>query len=158
MKKYVLYLNSILSFKFLYLKNFLYLWMCFRILVVKKTYVINLLGLLITHRILFIYCTWWLTSVMELNLLISSLCSWLKHYLRQIYVWLLKGRNPSTTALRWFAGGTAHIVFIHIPSVVKPVHIFMVTNKDSKTFSMTELCLHHKYIYIYIYNSTRHFF
>ena len=38
---------------------------------------------------------------------------------------------------------TAHIVFIHIPSVaVKPVHIFMVRNRVCKNCLMAELCFH----------------
>ena len=41
-----------------------------------------------------------------------------------------------------FASDTAHILFIHITSVVKSVHIFMVRNKVSKSCLMVELCLH----------------
>ena len=42
----------------------------------------------------------------------------------------------------WFASDTAHIVFIHIPSAVKPVHIFMVRNRVSKSHLMAQLCFH----------------
>ena len=34
------------------------------------------------------------------------------------------------------------LVFIHIPSVVKPVHIFMARNRVSKSCLMAELCFH----------------
>ena len=44
--------------------------------------------------------------------------------------------------LRLFASDTAHILFIHIPSVVKPVHIFMTRNRVSKSCLMTEPCFH----------------
>ena len=39
----------------------------------------------------------------------------------------------NNTALRWFVSDTAHIVFIHLPSLVKPVHIFMAKNRVSKS-------------------------
>ena len=48
----------------------------------------------------------------------------------------------SSTALRWFTSDTAHIVFIHIPSVMKPVHIFMARNRVSKSCLMAELYFH----------------
>ena len=35
-----------------------------------------------------------------------------------------------------------HIVLIHIPSVVKPVHIFMVWNRVAKNCLIAELCFH----------------
>ena len=53
-----------------------------------------------------------------------------------------KGQNMSATALRWFPSDTVHIVFIHIPSMVKPVDIFMVRNRVSKSCLMAELCFH----------------
>ena len=72
-------------------------------------------------------------------------------------VWL----NAPAFALRWFTSDTAHFVFIHIASVVKPVHIFMARNKVSKSCLMAELCFYrfvlfscvqiYMYIYIYIY-------
>ena len=72
------------------IKNVLYLTYCgyaFRILVVNKTYIANLLGLLIPSRVWFIHIVhvvhghW---HSIESNLLISSLWSWLKYYLHQI--------------------------------------------------------------------------
>ena len=42
----------------------------------------------------------------------------------------------SATALRWFASDTEHIVFIHVPSVLKPVHIFMARDRVSKSCLM----------------------
>ena len=36
---------------------------------------------------------------------------------------------------------TAQIVLIHITSVVKLVHIFMATDRISKSYLMTELCI-----------------
>ena len=53
-----------------------------------------------------------------------------------------KGQNTSATALRWFASATADIVFIHIPSMVKPVHTFMTRNRVFKSCLMVELCFH----------------
>ena len=53
----------------------------------------------------------------------------------------LLSSSPST-ALRWFGSDTAHIVLIHIPSTVKPVHIFMARNRVSKSSLMAELCFH----------------
>ena len=44
--------------------------------------------------------------------------------------------------MTWFTSGTAHILFIHIPFVVKPVPIFMARNKISKSCLMAELCFH----------------
>ena len=41
-----------------------------------------------------------------------------------------------------FASDTAHNVFIHITSMVKSVHIFMVRKKVSKSCLMVELCIH----------------
>ena len=35
-----------------------------------------------------------------------------------------------------------HIVFIHILSAVKPVHIFMVWNRVAKNSLIAELCFH----------------
>ena len=70
-------------------KNILYLKRCgyvFSILVVDKTYVINLLGLLIPSWIPFLYIVHAYWHSVESNLLISSLWSWLKYYLRQIYI------------------------------------------------------------------------
>ena len=49
----------------------------------------------------------------------------------------------AATSLRWFASNTAHIVIIHIPSVVKPVHIFMARNRVCKSCLMTEVCFYH---------------
>ena len=46
------------------------------------------------------------------------------------------------TALKWFASGFAHFGFIHITSVVKPVHIFVVRNRISKSCLLTEPCFH----------------
>ena len=72
-------------------KNILYLKRCgyvFSILVVDKTYVINLLGLLIPSWIRFIYIVHGYWHSVESNLLISSLWSWLKYYLRQIYIYI----------------------------------------------------------------------
>ena len=70
----------------------------------------------------------------------------------------------SPAALRWFAHDTVHIVLIHIPSVVKLVHISVARNRFFKSCLMTELCSHHflhfdcvqisVYIYIYIYTHT----
>ena len=40
------------------------------------------------------------------------------------------------------ASDSAHHVFIHIPSVLKPVHIFMARNRVSKSCLMVELCFH----------------
>ena len=34
-------------------------------------------------------------------------------------------------------------MFIHIPFVVKPVHIFMMKNRVSKSCLMAELCFYH---------------
>ena len=56
---------------------------------------------------------------------------------------------------------TAHIVFIHIPSVaVKPVHIFMVRNRVCKNCLMAELfplfCAFWLYFNILIYISSYH--
>ena len=51
----------------------------------------------------------------------------------------MKGRNASGTALRWFASDTAHIVFMHIPSMVKPVHIVMGRNRVFKSCLMASL-------------------
>ena len=55
---------------------------------------------------------------------------------------VLKGRNASTTAPIWFASDTAHIMFIHITSAVKPVHILMAGNRVSKSCLMAGLCFH----------------
>ena len=60
---------------------------------------------------------------------------------------------------RWFVSDTAHIVSMHIPSVVKPVYILMVRNRVSKSCLMADLYFHRFvhfncfpiYIYIYIY-------
>ena len=41
---------------------------------------------------------------------------------------------------------TAHIVFIHILSVVKPVYIFMTRNRVSKSCLMAEFCFH-RFVY-----------
>ena len=55
------------------------------------------------------------------------------------------------------ASDTAHIVFIHVPSVLKPAHIFMARNRVSKSCLMAELCLDcfvdfdWLLIYVYIY-------
>ena len=51
-------------------------------------------------------------------------------------------KNVDTTALRWFASDTAHIVFIHILSVVKPVHIFMARSRICKSCLTVELYFH----------------
>ena len=48
--------------------------------------------------------------------------------------------SASATALRRFASVTAHIIFIHITSVEKPVHIFMARNRVSKSCLLGELC------------------
>lgn len=50
--------------------------------------------------------------------------------------------SASATALRRFASVTAHIIFIHITSVEKPVHIFMAKNRVSKSCLIAELCYH----------------
>ena len=55
---------------------------------------------------------------------------------------IFKGRNASATALERFASDTADVVFIHILSVVKPVHIFMARNRFSKSSLMDELCFY----------------
>ena len=55
---------------------------------------------------------------------------------------IFKGRNASATALGRFASDTADVVFIHIPSVVKSVHIFMARNRFSKSCLMDELCFY----------------
>ena len=78
-KKRVIYLTGTESLKpciVHLIRNILYLkcWgYVFRILVVSKTYVINLLGLLISLRILFIYILHGDWYSVEWNLLISSL-------------------------------------------------------------------------------------
>ena len=46
---------------------------------------------------------------------------------------VFKGQNASATALIWFASDTALIVFIHIISVGKSVHIFLARNIVSKS-------------------------
>ena len=61
----------------------------------------------------------------------------------QLFSLVLKRRNASATALRWFVSDMAHIVLIYVPSVVKPVHIFMVRNRVSKSCLMVELCYQH---------------
>ena len=48
----------------------------------------------------------------------------------------------NNTAVRWFVSDTAHIVFIHLPSLVKPVHILMAKNRVSKSCLMAELYFH----------------
>ena len=55
---------------------------------------------------------------------------------------LFSSADESATALRWFASDTAHIVFIHIPSVAEPVYIFMARNRVSKSCLMAEICFH----------------
>ena len=80
----------------------------------------------------------------------------------QLRWWVLKGRNASATALRWFAGETVHFCvhpYIHIRSAVKPVDIFMARSRVSKSHLKGDLCFHCYvhfscvpiYIYIYIY-------
>ena len=53
-----------------------------------------------------------------------------------------ESQNVSTAALRWFTNDTAHIVLIHIVSVVKSVHIFRMRNRICKSYLMAELCLY----------------
>ena len=48
--------------------------------------------------------------------------------------------SASATALRRFASVTAHIIFIHITSAEKPVHIFMARSRVSKSCLLGELC------------------
>ena len=55
----------------------------------------------------------------------------------------LKDENMSATCLRWFASDTVHIVFIHITSVVKSVHIVMARRRVSRS------CIYIQYICIY---------
>ena len=43
---------------------------------------------------------------------------------------------------RWFAIDTTRIVFIHVTSVGKSVHIFKARNRVCKSCLMTELCFH----------------
>ena len=72
-------------------KNILYLKRCgyvFSMLVFDKTYVINLLVLLIPPWIRFIYIVHGYWHSVESNLLISSLWSWFKYYIRQIYIYI----------------------------------------------------------------------
>ena len=66
----------------------------------------------------------------------------INHLSCSVVLMSLKGRNASATALRWFAGDTAHNVFIDIPSVMKPVQIFMARNRVCKSCLMVELCFH----------------
>ena len=70
-------------------KNILYLKRCgyvFSSLVVDRTYVIKLLGLLISSWIRFIYIVDGYWHSVESNWLISSLWSWFNYYLCQIYM------------------------------------------------------------------------
>ena len=39
--------------------------------------------------------------------------------------------------LGWFGSDVAHIVFIHITTVVKPVHFFMARNRVCKSCLIT---------------------
>ena len=55
---------------------------------------------------------------------------------------VFKGRNASATALRLFTSDTARIVFIHISSVVKSVHIFKAKNRVSESFLIEYLFSH----------------
>ena len=65
---------------------------------------------------------------------------------------ILKRRNASATALRSFVRDTAHIVFIHIPSVVKAVHIFMTRNRVPKSCLIAELCFcHFVFLIVFLY-------
>ena len=41
-----------------------------------------------------------------------------------------------------FASDTAHVVFIHVTSVVKPVHIVMARSSASKSCLVTGICFH----------------
>ena len=50
-------------------------------------------------------------------------------------------KNSSATALRCFASDTARIVFIHVPSVVKPVHIVMARNRVSISCLMSSVSI-----------------
>ena len=59
-------------------------------------------------------------------------------------------RAMCATALRWFARDTAHIVFIHITSVEKSVHISMARNRVSKNCLMAELCFH-RFVYLIVF-------
>ena len=54
------------------------------------------------------------------------------------------------TALIWFASDTAHLhtlLFSHITSVVKPVHIFLASGRVSKIRLKTELCFR-RYVHL----------
>ena len=101
-------------------KNILYLKRCgyvFSILVVDKTYVINLLGLLIPSWIWFIYIVHGYWHSVESNFLISSLSSWLKYYLRQIYIsykYICYQENnvPSWLSSQWLFGNSLYSNFI----------------------------------------------
>ena len=73
------------------------------------------------------------------------------YILSNFYIWILFCLRAETNIKRfyfdnktwWFASDTPHIVFIHIPFVVKPVHIFMARKKVSKSCLVAELCFHH---------------